>query len=152
MRKLIAATIVFLSLFASTYSHASVADEIHYLSMAIYYEAEGENMKGKEAVADVIINRMKHPEFGKSIKSVVTAKGQFQWYHNHRLRKGRVFDPVREIEIVKLAQRKYLENLLGIRRDTVRQAVFFSTGKKPAKRARVSQRIGNHVFFKLTDA
>ena len=46
MRKLIAATIVFLSLFVSTYSHASVADEIHYLSMAIYYEAEGENMKG----------------------------------------------------------------------------------------------------------
>lgn len=128
---------------------ANTNEEVKYLAMAIYYEAQGESLKGKEAVADVILNRVEHREFANSVKKVVASKGQFQWFRNRSLRGGRVFNPSKEKEIMSLARKKYFQHVMDKRNDTSRNAIFFSTGKKPAPRAKLSRKVGRHYFFTL---
>lgn len=41
------------------------------MTAAIYYEAGGESMQGQRAVAQVVLNRVRHPAFPKSICGVV---------------------------------------------------------------------------------
>lgn len=43
----------------------------HCLAQAIYYEAGTEPREGQEAVAQVVLNRLKHPAFPKSVCGVV---------------------------------------------------------------------------------
>lgn len=53
---------------------ASVLDEtraIDCLTAAIYYEAAHESLDGQRAVAQVVLNRMRHPAFPKSVCGVV---------------------------------------------------------------------------------
>ncbi len=47
------------------------ARELDCLSDAIYYEARGESSDGQEAVAQVVLNRVRHPAFPKSVCGVV---------------------------------------------------------------------------------
>jgi hypothetical protein len=47
------------------------ARAIHCLTQAIYYEAGGEPRAGQQAVAQVVLNRMRHPAFPKSVCGVV---------------------------------------------------------------------------------
>lgn len=128
---------------------ANTNEEVKYLAMAIYYEARGENMKGKEAVADVILNRVEHHEFANSVKKVVATKGQFQWFHNRSLRGSGVFNPNKEKEIMSLARKKYFQHVMDKRIDTSKNAIFFSTGRKPAPRAKLSGKVGYHYFYTL---
>lgn len=128
---------------------ANTNEEVKYLAMAIYYEARGENMKGKEAVADVILNRVEHHEFANSVKKVVATKGQFQWFHNRSLRGSGVFNPNKEKEIMSLARKKYFQHVMDKRNDTSKNAIFFSTGRKPAPRAKLSGKVGHHYFYTL---
>ena len=44
---------------------------VHCLTQAIYYEAASEPREGQEAVAQVVLNRLKHPAFPKSVCGVV---------------------------------------------------------------------------------
>lgn len=45
--------------------------ELECLAQAIYYEARGETPSGQAAVAQVVLNRVRHPAFPKSICGVV---------------------------------------------------------------------------------
>lgn len=148
MNKLKLFLIILLSVFVKPV-FANTSEEVKYLAMAIFYEAQGESHAGKEAVADVILNRVDHPEFANSVKKVITSRGQFQWYHNHSLRGGRVFNPSKEKEIMKLAKKKYMQHVMDVRKDTTKKAIFFSTGRKPAPRARLIKKVGNHYLFAL---
>ena len=51
------------------------------LAANIYFEARAESTKGQKAVADVTLNRMKHPAFVNqdSVCKVVFARDQFSW-------------------------------------------------------------------------
>ena len=54
------------------------------LSQAVYYEARGESGAGQQAVAQVVLNRVRHPAFPKSVCAVVfqgarTASCQFSF-------------------------------------------------------------------------
>ena len=54
--------------------HADADDSaraVHCMTQAIYYEAAREPLKGQEAVAQVVLNRMRHPAYPKSICGVV---------------------------------------------------------------------------------
>lgn len=148
MSKLKVLLIILLSVFVKPVL-ANTSEEVKYLAMAIFYEAQGESRAGREAVADVILNRVDHPEFANSVKKVITTKGQFQWYHNRSLRGGRVFNPSKEKEIMKLAKKKYMQHVMDVRNDTTKKAIFFSTGRKPAPRARLYKKVGNHYLYTL---
>ena len=45
--------------------------ELDCLTAALYYEARGEGEDGMEAVAQVIVNRVRHPSFPKSLCGVI---------------------------------------------------------------------------------
>jgi spore germination cell wall hydrolase CwlJ-like protein len=45
--------------------------ELECLTDAVYYEARGESVRGQAAVAQVVMNRVKHPAFPKSVCAVV---------------------------------------------------------------------------------
>ncbi|MDE2489009.1 MAG: cell wall hydrolase [Alphaproteobacteria bacterium] len=50
---------------------ADQARAVHCLAQAVYYESAREPLRGQEAVAQVVINRVRHPAYPKSICGVV---------------------------------------------------------------------------------
>lgn len=50
---------------------ADRARAVHCLAQAVYYEAAREPLKGQEAVAQVVLNRVRHPAYPKSVCGVV---------------------------------------------------------------------------------
>jgi spore germination cell wall hydrolase CwlJ-like protein len=62
--------------FANRFRFASIgaldgARDLDCLTQAVYYEARGESPRGQAAVAQVVLNRVKHPSFPKTICAVV---------------------------------------------------------------------------------
>jgi hypothetical protein len=55
----------------------NAARDVDCLTAAVYYEARGESPDGQAAVAQVVLNRVRHPAFPKSICGVV-----FQGMHS----------------------------------------------------------------------
>jgi len=53
------------------------SDDVIYLAKTLYGESRGQNRQSKEAVAWVIRNRVESGLWGKTYKSVVTARNQF---------------------------------------------------------------------------
>jgi spore germination cell wall hydrolase CwlJ-like protein len=47
------------------------ARDLECLSQAVYYEARGESAQGQAAVAQVVLNRVRHPAFPKTVCAVV---------------------------------------------------------------------------------
>lgn len=45
--------------------------DLECLTQAVYYEARGESARGQQAVAQVVLNRVKHPAFPKTVCAVV---------------------------------------------------------------------------------
>ena len=54
------------------------ARELDCLSQAVYYEARGESSEGQAAVAQVVLNRLRHPGFPKTVCGVVYQGAQDQ--------------------------------------------------------------------------
>ena len=50
---------------------ADVAASLQCLTAAVYYEARSEGLEGQRAVAQVVLNRVRHPAFPKSVCGVV---------------------------------------------------------------------------------
>lgn len=136
--------VILIVLMLVTSSGKANASEVNYLAMAIHHEARGESIQGKRAVANVIFNRVKHREFPNSIRAVVTQKGQFQWYRNHKLRSKK---PI-SAETRALAAKLYNEFRTNKRVDNTRGSLFFVSNRvHPAPRAYFIKRIGGHKFF-----
>jgi len=56
-------------------------EQVTYLALNIYFEARGEPLEGKKAVAHVVLNRLRKTD--KSIKSVVFQPWQFSWANSN---------------------------------------------------------------------
>lgn len=52
-------------------------EDVELLARIIHAEARGESFEGQVAVGAVVLNRVQHPDFPKSIKEVVYQPGQF---------------------------------------------------------------------------
>jgi len=52
-------------------------EDLELLARVIHAEARGESFEGQVAVGAVVLNRVQHPDFPKSIKDVVYQPGQF---------------------------------------------------------------------------
>ena len=67
-------------------------EDLHWLTMNIYFEARNQPLAGMLAVGQVVLNRVDHPNYPKNIKDVITQaklndkgqpirnKCQFSWY------------------------------------------------------------------------
>jgi spore germination cell wall hydrolase CwlJ-like protein len=56
---------------AGSFNALSNSRELDCLTQAVYYEARGETPSGQAAVAQVVLNRVRHPAFPKTICAVV---------------------------------------------------------------------------------
>jgi spore germination cell wall hydrolase CwlJ-like protein len=137
---------------ASTESIESIEKNLSCLALNIYKEAGHEPFEGKVAVAQVTLNRTKHPDFPSTICDVVYQKNtftgkvvcQFSWYCDsaHRLR------PVNKQayeESYKVAKMVYLEDF---KLESVKNALYYHAdyvspnwGKKKVTK------IGAHIFY-----
>lgn len=126
--------------------NVSPNSEVDMLALAIHNEARGEPRSGKYAVANVILNRVKHKSFPNTVRKVVTQRGQFQWYHNHNLRSRTA--PTEEARAI--ARDIYQKHVSGRRVDNTSGSIFFSSnGVRPAPRAIKSVRVGHHQFYRI---
>lgn len=126
--------------------------ELECLSEAVYYEARGETPSGQAAVAQVVLNRVRHPSFPKSICGVVfqgayTRTGcQFSFACDGSMRRSR------EPGAWKRAQKVAARALSGAVMTEVGAATHFhTTGVAPGwgpRLLRVAQ-VGMHVFYRF---
>ena len=127
--------------------------DLNCLTEAVYYEARSESVSGQRAVAQVVLNRVKHPAFPKSVCAVVFQGAghrrgcQFSFACDGSMR-GR-----REASAWAEARRVATRALAGAVAREVGSATHYHTiAVNPAWRgemARVSQ-VGVHVFYRFS--
>jgi spore germination cell wall hydrolase CwlJ-like protein len=117
--------------------------ELLCLAKNIYYEARGEPMHGKIAVAQVTLNRVTHrTEFQSSICGVVYAKHQFSWtMESHREPRGEAWREAQAIAKAVIVGTAHLPDFKAL--------YFHNLTVKPRwnKTKELVARIGNHIFY-----
>lgn len=115
--------------------------DIHLMAQVVYAESNCEPFEGKVAVASVILNRLKYPEFPKSVEGVVKQKGAFSCVRNGSINVIPDEDSYKAV----------FQALKG--EDPTEKAVFFYNPKiatsqwmKNINKKNIKT-IGNHVFF-----
>jgi hypothetical protein len=128
------------------YAAARTATDLDCLTEAVYYEARGEGQAGEAAVAQVVLNRVRHPSFPNTICGVVFQGCQFSFTCNGAMR-GR-----RETAAWNEARRIAGRALAGAVVANIGNATHFHTvGVNPAwgpHLLRVAQ-VGYHVFYRI---
>lgn len=118
--------------------------DLQWLAKLIHAEARGESFEGKVAVGAVILNRLDHPEFPRSIEKIIFQKVKTT-YQFTPVKDGRIYqDPTED------AYKAAEEALRGV--DPTGGAIFFYNPKTASDRwirtLPVTKVIGNHVFAK----
>ncbi|PZU61556.1 MAG: cell wall hydrolase [Brevundimonas sp.] len=126
--------------------------DLDCLTQAVYYEARGEGRDGMSAVAQVVLNRVRHPAFPKSVCGVVYQGAarrtgcQFSFTCSGVMR-GRVnqaaWNRARDVASKALSG--------GVYAAVGNATHFHTTGVSPAWRGslvRVSQ-VGSHLFYRF---
>ncbi|NJC41421.1 spore germination cell wall hydrolase CwlJ-like protein [Brevundimonas alba] len=126
--------------------------DLDCLTQAVYYEARGEGREGMKAVAQVVLNRVRHPAFPKSVCGVVFQGAarrtgcQFSFTCDGSMRgrvSGAAWNRARDIASSALSGSVYAR---------VGNATHFhTTGVSPQWRSsliRVSQ-VGDHLFYRF---
>jgi len=117
--------------------------ELLCLAKNIYYEARGEPIHGKIAVAQVTLNRVTHrTEFQSSICQVVYAKHQFSWtMEQHREPRGEAWLEAKAIAKAVVVGTVYLPKFNAL--------YFHNLTVKPQwnKTKELVAKIGNHIFY-----
>ena len=124
------------------------------LTQAVYYEAGFEPLEGRRAVAQVVLNRMRHPAFPKSICGVVyqgagSGVCQFTFVCDGALYRRPAEDAWRQAEAVaRAALGGYVERSVG--EATHYHADYVAPRWAPLL-AKVAQ-IGQHIFYRWPGA
>jgi len=129
---------------------AQQARDLDCLTDAVYYEARGETKRGQQAVATVVLNRVKNPNFPKSVCGVVFQRAagtcQFSFVCDGSMRRGR------EVGAWEEARSVAARALSGyVLRDIGSATHFHTIEVAPQwgpKMLRVAQ-VGLHVFYRF---
>ena len=117
------------------------------LAKNIYHEAGVEDIRGKFAVAQVTLNRLKTGRWGKNICSVVYAKSQFSWTLYTKKRNEQPRGPLwAESQRVATQVLAHGARVPSLQASHHYHAVYI---KKPVWTRAVAkiQQIGQHVFY-----
>jgi spore germination cell wall hydrolase CwlJ-like protein len=128
----------------------SSARELECLSQAVYYEARGEGPSGQAAVAQVVLNRVRHPAFPKSVCGVVfqgasAGRCQFSFACDGSIRR------THEAGAWRRAQRVAASALSGRVAAEVGNATHFHAARIAPGGGRMVRvaAIGQHVFYRV---
>ena len=109
-------------------------DEIDLLARIVMLEAGDEPNWGKEAVVEVIFNRIYREDFPNTLEAVLSEKGQFTTWKNRNSKAATPTDDVYES----------IENVLYGKTDILPyETVYFGMSAQNNKKQMV---IGNHIF------
>ncbi|HEV2531447.1 cell wall hydrolase [Phenylobacterium sp.] len=131
------------------------ARAVHCLAQAVYYEAAREPLKGQQAVAQVVLNRVRHPAYPKSVCGVVYQGAslptgcQFTFTCNGALRwrpEGDLF--ARAEGVAKKALAGYVDKDVGPA--THYHAAYVAPYWAPTL-IKMTQ-VGQHIFYRWTGA
>ena len=126
----------------ATGTHQISTRDLKCLSEALYFEARGEGAAGQQAVAEVIMNRVDHPRFPKTVCGVVNQRGQFTYNKGARIREKGTYARVQKVAMAALS---------GAPRTLTNGATYFhARGVRPSwtKRFEKTTRIGSHTFYR----
>lgn len=125
---------------AITYTQA----DVECLTRNIYYEAGVEDYRGRVAVAQVTVNRLKTGRWGNTICKVVYAPAQFSWTLKRRLERPNpaVWRECQEIALAVLQGKR----MRGLQRSLYYHATYIPDPKWADPRHEVGQ-IGQHIFY-----
>lgn len=111
------------------------------LAEVIYRESRGESFKGKLAVGQVVLNRVKHSLYPQSICDVVFQKYQFSWTITFkRFKATKEFYNIADIVI------RGNHELRNFKATHFHGQSISPKWKYTLKRVAI---IGNHIFYKL---
>ncbi len=120
------------------------------LAKNIYFEARGEPMVGQFAVAQVVINRVKSPNYPNTICGVVYQTNQFSWVKErfHRITNGKDWANALNVAYSVLTNDKPYSKIIP------KTVMYYHTiTSHPVwdhSMIRVAT-IGNHVFYKMKE-
>lgn len=119
-------------------------NDLDCLTKNIYYEARGEDYRGKYAVAHVTLNRVKTGYWGNTVCKVVYAKKQFSWTLAKKLPRpeGKVWAESEDIARKVLAGHR----VRGLTKSLYYHATYIKDPNWADSNHEVGQ-IGNHVFY-----
>lgn len=120
-------------------------DSLSCLAYNIYFEARDQSKKGQNAVAFVVINRVKSSKFPDTICKVIKQKHQFSWYREET--SAKIHNRSALVTAFKLA--KHI--LYGKHKDPTNGALYYhNLTVKPywANKVKFITKIGNHLFYK----
>lgn len=119
-------------------------NDMECLTRNIYYEARGEDHRGKLAVGNVTVNRLKTGYWGNSICKVVYAKKQFSWTLAKKL-------PRPDSKVWAESEEAARKVLAGHRIRVLQRSLFYHATyiKDPrwADTRHEAGQIGNHIFY-----
>lgn len=112
--------------------------DLQCLALNIHHEARGESVTGMIAVGHVVLNRVKHISFPKTVCGVIKQPGQFSWYHKEYIMPSNVSYKIHELAY----------NILnGKYKDPTNGALYFhNESVENFKRKKVAK-IGSHTFY-----
>ena len=126
-------------------------EDIEWLAKNIYFEARNQTEKGKLAVLNVTLNRVKHSKFPNTIKEVVTQKNdrgcQFSWFCDG---KPDIIDDFKTYNIIREFVVKQLSNKHNIK-DVTQGALFYHADYVEPYwvfEKKKTTTIGTHIFYK----
>ena len=120
------------------------------LTQAVYYEAGFEPLEGRRAVAQVVLNRMRHPAFPKSVCGVVyqgagSGVCQFTFVCDGALYRRPAADAWRQAEqIARAALSGYVERSVG---EATHYHADYVAPRWAPMLAKVAE-IGQHIFYR----
>lgn len=127
----------FLLVLAITPCTAFAETDLDCLAKTIYHEARGESLRGKIAVAWVVLNRVRTHGFPSSVCDVISQPGQFPWRSKKHVQK----DLQSYEESVIIAD----EVLGNFHPDPTNGSLYFQSVRN--FEAVYVTRIGSHYFF-----
>lgn len=117
-------------------------NELICLAQNIYFEARGEPFKGKVAVAQVTLNRVKHDNYADTVCDVVYQPNQFSWTKKYsKIVDKQAWAHAKEIAELVLSGDVRLPNF---------HALYFHSNTitpKWANKKKPVLRVGKHIFY-----
>ncbi|WP_339836356.1 cell wall hydrolase [Paenibacillus sp. FSL R7-0272] len=127
----------------ATWSYSVSDKELHLLQKIVMAEAEGEPYKGKVAVANVVLNRLRSANFPDTIYKVIHQKSQFSPVANGRLKRVTPNeDSIKAVNAALNGQKEVSDDTYYFLSLTLADDLTVARTKKEVKT------IGHHTFYK----